>query len=72
MTAPVKYRSTAVVYVAGGADSGTTQARGSRSAPPLPSPVTGSVVTPAPPLRHCRSKCVHLAPAAGMSRRRSQ
>lgn len=58
MPAPVRYRSAAAVYDAGAADRGTTRARGSRSAPPLPSSVTGSIVTPAPPSRHCRSKTV--------------
>jgi hypothetical protein len=58
MPAPVSYRSTAAVYDAGGADSGTTRARGSLSAPPAPGSVTGSIVTP---FRRCRSKCVHLA-----------
>ncbi|MGX1025336.1 hypothetical protein RKD37_000232 [Streptomyces ambofaciens] len=72
MPAPVRYRSTAAVYDAGGADRGTTRARGTRNAPPLPSSVTGSIVTPTPPFQHCRSKCVHLAPAAGMPRRRSR
>ncbi|ACZ85686.1 hypothetical protein Aros01_06917 [Streptosporangium roseum] len=47
MPAPVRYRSTAEVYAAGGADRGTTRARGSRSAPPLPSSVAGSIGTPA-------------------------
>lgn len=65
MPAPVRCRSMAAVYDEGGADSGTTQARGRRSAPPLPSSVTGSIATSALPSRHCRSKCVHLAPAAG-------
>lgn len=37
------------VYDEGGADRGTTRARGSRSAPPLPSSVTGSIATLAPP-----------------------
>jgi hypothetical protein len=69
MPAPVSYRSTAAVYDVGGADSGTTRARGSLSAPPAPGSVTGSVVTP---FRRCRSKCVHLAPAAGIPRRRSR
>ncbi len=72
MPAPVRYRSTATVYDDGGADRGTTRERGTRSTPPLPSSVTGSIVTPAPPFRSCRSKCVHLAPAAGMARRRSR
>ena len=72
MPAPVRYRSTAAVYDAGGADRGTTRARGSRRAPPLTDSVTGSIVTAVPPFRHCRSKCVHLAPAAGMTRRRSR
>lgn len=72
MPAPVRYRSTAAVYDAGGADSGTTRARGNLSAPPAPSSVTGSIATSAPPFRRCRSKCVHLAPAAGTSRRRSR
>ncbi|MER7582065.1 hypothetical protein [Kitasatospora sp. NPDC097691] len=49
MPAPVRYRSTAAVYDAGGADSGTTRARGNRSTPPAPSSVTGSIVTLAPP-----------------------
>ncbi|MFE5029012.1 hypothetical protein ACFRAO_38425 [Streptomyces sp. NPDC056656] len=47
MPAPVRYRSTAAVYDAGGADMGTTRARGNRNAPPLPSSVTGSIVMPA-------------------------
>ncbi|GAA3127087.1 hypothetical protein GCM10020254_88130 [Streptomyces goshikiensis] len=34
--APVRYRSTAAVYDAGGVDMGTTRARGNRSAPPAP------------------------------------
>lgn len=72
MPAPVRYRSTAAVYDAGGADRGTTRARGNRNAPPLPSSVTGSIVMPAPPSRCCRSKCVHLTPAAGTVRRRSR
>ncbi|MFE0581044.1 hypothetical protein [Streptomyces sp. NPDC058874] len=56
----------------GGADTGTTRARGNRNAPPLPSSVTGSIVMPAPPSQCCRSRCVHFTPAAGMSRRRSR
>lgn len=50
MPAPVRYRSTAAVYDDGGADKGTTRARGSRSAPPPPGSVTGSIVTPTPAL----------------------
>lgn len=46
MPAPVRYRSTAAVHEDGGEDSGTTRARGTRNAPPLPSSVTGSIVTP--------------------------
>ncbi|MDQ0710714.1 hypothetical protein QFZ55_000166 [Streptomyces luteogriseus] len=72
MPAPVRYRSTAAVYDEGGADRGTTRARGRRSAPPLLSSVTRSIVALVPPFRSCRSKCVHLAPAAGMPRRRSR
>lgn len=72
MPAPVRYRSTAAVYDDGGADRGTTRARGSLSSPPAPSSVTGSIAIPAPPPRICRSKCVHLAPAAGNPRRRSR
>lgn len=72
MPAPVRYRSTAAVYDAGGADRGAARARGTRSAPPLPSSVTGSIVIPVPPLLLCRSKCVHLAPEAGVARRRSR
>ncbi len=49
MPAPVRYRSTAVVYD-DGADSGTTRARGSRSAPPFPGSVTSSIITSVPPL----------------------
>ncbi len=71
MPAPVRYRSTAAVYDEDGADRGITRARGSRSAPPLPSSVTGSIVTPVPPFRCRRSKCVHFAPVAGIVRRRS-
>lgn len=62
MPAPVRYRSTAAVYDEGGVERGTTRARGSRSAPLLPSSVTGSIVTPAPPFQRYRSKCAHLAP----------
>ncbi|GGZ17651.1 hypothetical protein GCM10010300_72020 [Streptomyces olivaceoviridis] len=72
MPAPVRYRSTAAVYDDGGADRGTTRACGNRSAPPLPRSAAGSMVTLPPPFRHCRSKCVHLAPAAGAARRRSR
>ncbi|CAM5668185.1 hypothetical protein SATRM34S_07072 [Streptomyces atroolivaceus] len=72
MPAPVRSRSTAAVYVAGGADGSTTRAHGNRNAPPPSSSVTGPIVTPVPPSRNCRSKCVHLAPAAGMARRRSR
>jgi len=50
MPVPVKSRSTAAVYDAGGADGGTTRARGNRSVPPLPRPATGSIVTPPRPL----------------------
>ena len=60
------------VFDEGGADRGTTRARGTRSALPLPSSVTGSIVIRVPPLRLCRSKCVHLAPAAVIPRRRSR
>ncbi len=72
MPAPVRYRSTAVVYDAGGADRDTTRARGRRSAPPLPSSVTGSIVAPAPPFQRYRSKCVHLACDGRRVRRRSR
>lgn len=65
MPAPVRYLSTAAVYDEGGADRGTTRARGSRSAPPFPSSVTGSIVTPAPPFPHCRSNPVLTAASAG-------
>lgn len=34
MPAHVRWRSTAVAYDCGGADSGTTRARGTRNAPP--------------------------------------
>jgi hypothetical protein len=34
MPAPVRYRSTAAAYDGGGADSGTTRARGTFNAPP--------------------------------------
>jgi hypothetical protein len=51
MPAPVRYRSTAAVYDDGGAVRGTTRARGSPDAPLPPSSVTGSIVTPGPPLR---------------------
>ncbi|MBB5110034.1 hypothetical protein FHS40_009164 [Streptomyces spectabilis] len=70
MPAPVRYRSTALVYAAGEADRGTTWARGARNAPPPPISITRSIAMPAPPFRHCRSKCVHLTLAAGMLRRR--
>lgn len=50
----MRYCSTAAVYDGGGAGRGTTRARESRSTPP--SSVTGSIVTPAPPFRPCRSK----------------
>lgn len=72
MPAPVRYRSTAAAYDDGGADKDATRARGSRSAPPLPNSATGAIAMSAPPFRHCRSKCVYLAPAAGMARRRSR
>jgi hypothetical protein len=36
MPAPVRYRSTAAVYDAGGAERGTTRARGNLIAPPTP------------------------------------
>ncbi|WP_324605387.1 YbhB/YbcL family Raf kinase inhibitor-like protein [Streptomyces sp. NRRL F-2664] len=49
MPAPVRYRSTAAVYVEGGVERGTTRARGSRGAPPSPSSVTGSIASPVPP-----------------------
>ena len=49
MPAPVRYRSTAVVYVAGGADMVPTRARGNRSATTAPSSVTGSIGAPAYP-----------------------
>ncbi len=49
MPAPVRYRSTAAVYDAGGADSGTTRARGNRSSPRPRVRSLGSIVTPAPP-----------------------
>ncbi|AQU70073.1 hypothetical protein BBN63_31740 [Streptomyces niveus] len=71
MPAPMRYRSTAAVYDEGGADRGTTQARGRRSAPPLLGSVTRLIVTFVPPYRSCRSKCVHLALAARSVRRRS-
>lgn len=58
MPAPVRYRSTAAVYDEGWVDWGATRARGSRSAPPLPSSVTGLIATSVLPFRHCRSKCV--------------
>ncbi len=70
MPAPVGYRPTAAVYDDGGADRGTTRARGNRSASPLPSSAIDAIATPVPSFRHCRSECVHLTPAAGMPRRR--
>lgn len=72
MPAPVRYRSTAAVYDAGGVDRGTTRARGKRVAPPVPSSVTGSIVTPVPPFQCYRSKCVHLACGGRRTRRRSR
>lgn len=72
MPARVRYRSIAAVHVAGGADRGTTRARGNRSAPPLRSSVTGSIDTLPPPIRTCRSEYVHLALAAGTARHRSR
>ncbi|MFE6042621.1 hypothetical protein [Streptomyces sp. NPDC056452] len=48
MPAPVRYRSTAAVYDAGGAATGTTRARGTRNAPPLPSSVTRPALSALP------------------------
>ncbi|CAL9336125.1 MULTISPECIES: hypothetical protein [unclassified Streptomyces] len=42
---------TTIVYDEGGAENGTTRARGSRSAPTAPGSVTGSIATTALPFR---------------------
>lgn len=72
MPAPVRCLSTAAVFDEGGADRGTTRARDSGSAPPVPEFGHWFDHRVGPALWRCRSKCVHLAPAAGSVRRRSR
>ena len=65
MPAPVRYRSTAAVYDDG--RGGQRHHPGARQPKRAPAPEFGHWFDrhAAPPFRHCRSKCVHLAPAAG-------
>ncbi|MGW1658336.1 hypothetical protein [Streptomyces atratus] len=49
MPAPVRYRSIAAAYVGGGADNGTTRARGNRNAPPFTGTAARAIAARPPP-----------------------